>query len=368
MQLSREQIRALRLRAQGLTGPRLATAADVVARLVGVQAQEEAAARLALRPRSSVPTAAEVDRARVVQRDIVYTWAMRSTLHFVGADDLPWLLGLLGPLFVRLGKRRRLQLGIDGAVGERAMQAIGEILAAEGPLARAELGDRLAARGIPIEGQALYHLIGRAGLEGILCIGAPRDGTTTYAPLPQWIGVEPDEGGKDAASRLVRRYLQGYGPTGPEDFASWSGLPLSQARSAFNAMSPALVEAMGADDMALWLLPEQLDWLAESDGAGPIVHLLPAYDDYLLGYRSRELILEEAHVRRVHPGGGVIRPALLVDGKVAGTWRLERRTAVAKVVVEPFAHLSPDVLAAIADEVASLGRFLEQEVALTLAG
>jgi hypothetical protein len=367
MHFAPEQIRALRLRAQGLTGPRLATATAVVERLVGVQAQEEAAARLAIRPRSSVPSAAVVDEARLVQREIVYTWAMRSTLHFVSTADLPWLLGLLGPLFVRLGRRRRVQLDIDGEVGQRAMETIDAILAVEGPLTREELGETLAASAIPTEGQALYHLIGRAGLEGILCIGAPRGGRATYAPLADWAPLPAAGAGEQTVAALARRYLAGYGPVAPEDFASWSGLPLSQARSAFAANLKMLVAGI-LDGKPIWLLPEQTGWLDEQMAAEPTVHLLPGYDAYLLGYRSRALILDEEHARRVHPGGGVIRPALLVDGLVAGTWRLERRAAATKVVIEPFAPLARDIIALVETEVASLGRFLEQGTVLELAG
>jgi hypothetical protein len=367
MQFSREEIRALRLRAQGLAGPRLGTAAAVVERLVGVQAQEEAAARLAIRPRSSVATAAEVDQARLVQRDIVYTWAMRSTLHFVSAADMPWLIALLGPRFVRAGRRRRVQLGIDGDVGQRAMEAISAILAAEGPLTREELGERLAARAIPTEGQALYHLIGRAGLEGILCIGAPRSGKATYARLADWIPLPAAGTGEQAAAELARRYLAGYGPAAAEDFASWSGLPLSQARGAFQANREAFVEA-AINGERIWLLPEQTTWLGGETGEGPAVHLLPAYDAYLLGYRSRELIIAEQHARRVHPGGGVIRPALLVNGVVGGIWRLERRATATKVVVEPFAPLAPGAVEGIAKEVARLGTFLSCPTSLQLIG
>jgi hypothetical protein len=247
------------------------------------------------------------------------------------------------------------------------METIDAILAVEGPLTREELGETLAASAIPTEGQALYHLIGRAGLEGILCIGAPRGGRATYAPLADWAPLPAAGAGEQTVAALARRYLAGYGPVAPEDFASWSGLPLSQARSAFAANLKMLVAGI-LDGKPIWLLPEQTGWLDEQMAAEPTVHLLPGYDAYLLGYRSRALILDEEHARRVHPGGGVIRPALLVDGLVAGTWRLERRAAATKVVIEPFAPLARDIIALVETEVASLGRFLEQGTVLELAG
>ncbi|MDT8305616.1 MAG: crosslink repair DNA glycosylase YcaQ family protein, partial [Anaerolineae bacterium] len=226
MKLTTQEARYLRLHAQGLAGPRLRTVSAVVERLVGVQAQEEAAARLAIRPRSTGLTAAGVEQARVDERTIVHTWAMRGTLHLVSAAELGWLLPLLGPHFVRGGRRRRKQLGIDGKIGRTAMRAIRELLGAEGALTRAELTTRLAARGIPTDGQAIYHLIGRAALEGILCAGAPRDSERTYALLDQWAPVTSTGEGEEQVARLAHRYLQGYGPVTVEDFAHWSGLPL----------------------------------------------------------------------------------------------------------------------------------------------
>lgn len=367
MQLSGQQIRYLRLRAQGLAGPPLPAAAAVVERLVGVQAQEEAAARLAFRPRSAGLTAARVDQARVAQREIVYTWAMRSTLHFVPTADLGWLLGLLGPRFVRLGRRRRVQLGIDGDVGRAGMQAIDSILAAEGPLTREELGARLAAQGIPTEGQALYHLLGRAGLEGLLCVGPPREGQATYVRLADWAPPAAAEPGESAVVRLARRYLAGYGPASPEDFASWSGLPAREARAAFQAIAGEMLEA-GHDGEPVWLLPEQAAWLEEPAGDEPRVHLLPGYDAYLLGYRSRDLIVAPEHARRIHPGGGFIRPTLLVNGAAAGIWRLVQRRGPAQLIVQPFRRLHDDEQAAVEREVGDVGRFLETGMEMVLEG
>ena len=106
----------LRLRAQRLH-PEAAREATNVAHLVrdlcGLQAQDLSAATLAVRPRSSGLTASDVERARLEERTIVRTWCMRGTLHLVAADDLGWLLPLLGPVFVRKSQRRYDQLGLN---------------------------------------------------------------------------------------------------------------------------------------------------------------------------------------------------------------------------------------------------------------
>src|SRR5688500_10986534 len=103
--LDDDQVRRLRVRAQRLDAPGTAAAVgaaqvqQIVRAVVGVQAQDERAAALSLRARGVGLTAADVDQARTGERSVVRLWGMRSTLHLVAAEDVGWLLALLGPLF-----------------------------------------------------------------------------------------------------------------------------------------------------------------------------------------------------------------------------------------------------------------------------
>jgi hypothetical protein len=80
-----------------------------------------------------------------------------------------------------------------------------------------------------------------------------------------------------------------------------------------------------------------------------VVRLLAAFDEYLLGWRRRDLVLDPAYARRIYPGGGVLRPSLLVDGRLVGTWRLT------PAQVEPFEPLSKTIAAAVAAELRQKG-------------
>jgi hypothetical protein len=93
-------------------------------------------------------------------------------------------------------------------------------------------------------------------------------------------------------------------------------------------------------------------------GGAPVARLLGAFDAYLLGFRHRDLVFDPRFGARIRAGGGMIRPAVVVNGRVVGTWRQHRTAGRLTVVVEPFARLpagSRDLLAA---EVEDLGRFL----------
>jgi hypothetical protein len=361
VRLTGDQVRALRLRAQRLAGRRPRDVADAVRAVGGLQAQDTAASRLAVRARAAGVDEAAVRRACNRDRSVVRTWAMRGTLHMVAAEDAGWLVALLGPVFAAAGRRRRLQLGLDERVCERALAALPAVLA-DGPLSRADLVRGLAAAGVRIEptGQAPAHLVAYAAMRGLVCRGPDLDGDEpSYVPMAEWAGAGRALGPDDALAELARRYLGGHGPAGPEDLAAWSGLPLGRARRAFELVAGELGE-VELDGRRLWAPAGAV--AARPRAGRPVVRLLGRFDDYLLGWRGRDLILEARFARRINAGGGWVHPALVVDGRVVGTWRARRDGGRLDIAVEPFQGRLPDAVGpGLEAEAADLGRFLAAE-------
>jgi hypothetical protein len=369
--LTPDQIRAARWRAQllgrplerpgppGIPADPGAAVARVAAHLGGLQAQAAPPARLAVRPRAAGLTAADVDRA-CADRDVTRTWAMRGTLHLVATADVRWMTSLFGPVFVQKYRRRRLQLGLGEELCERALAALASILAGPVPLTRAEVIERLAAAGIEIDPRTQQppHLLGYAAARGLICRGPDRPGDEpTYVLLDDWA---PDAAGRsrdDALGELARRYLGGHGPAARADFTTWSGLPAAATRRAWELIADQTVPA-GADLV-------RLDEPA-LDGTVPPARLLGHFDPLLMGYRDRALILAPEHAKRIQAGGGFVLPTLLVNGRVAGTWRLDRRGAWARLTVAPF---GPPTAAgdALAAEATDVGRFLGTDVTFEVA-
>jgi hypothetical protein len=322
-------IRRHRLRAQRLAGAPPAAAVDVVRELVGVQAQDRAASLLALRARG----ASALDAAPRAGGPIVRTWAMRGTLHLLATEDLPLVLAVFGPLHLARGQRRLTELGLPPDLAERSTAETAPILAEEGPLTRHELAQRLRARGVPVaaEGQAPIHVVRRAALAGVLCEAGVRGREELYGAVDP--GPLPDR--DTALTELARRYATAHAPATAADFAAWSGLPAADVRTAWADPEPPGRDA-----------PE-----------GP-VRLLPAFDEWLLGWASREGVVPPEHARRVAPGGGIIRPVAIADGRVFATWRLDRPAG--RVELDPFGPV-PDGVEA---EVAAIGAFLGLELSL----
>lgn len=364
--LRREAALRLRLRANRLAPAQAAPDAHAAAaHLCGLQAQDARAGALSFRPRTQGATAQDVETARSVERTVVRTWLMRGTLHFAAAQDVRWLVRLLGPRTIRGTARRRAQLGLSEPVVARGLDALRDLLA-DGPQARGALLDALGARGLPVEGQGGIHLLARAALEGLICYGPDAAGEETFVLLEDWLGGVPDAAPDDPLAALARRYLLAYAPAAAEDFAAWSGLTLTDARRGFERLSEELVPVVvGGEDA--WLPAAHESWLGEPAGPGPLVRLLPAFDTYLLGWRSREVILPQAFARRIHPGGGILHPAVLADGVVVGRWKLRQTQGSMAVEVAPFEPLAEGVKRGLLAEAADVGRFLGKEAALVVA-
>jgi len=364
LDLSDPLILRLRAQAQRLTAAtgRKSTPPAILRDVCGLQAQLVSAARLGLRVRGAGLSAGSVTRALNQERSVVRTWLMRGTLHLVAAEDLGWLLSLLGPIFAAGSETRHAQLGLDRDSKLRGVDTIRRILADAGPLTRYELVERLQRRGIRLDpkSQAPIHLIRLAALRGVLCQGSDRDnGEPTYVLIDDWVGQPSSPAGAPALGELARRYFAAYGPATVEDLASWSGLPLSQARSAVTMAMPALAEVTIRGQPG-YLLQARLPRSWPLAQANPDVRLLPAFDTYLLGYRDRELTVPLPALRhRLQRGGGWLHPAVIVNGRAVGAWRLAGAGRKPEVRIEPFEKLSRAVQAGIEAEARDLGRFLD---------
>jgi hypothetical protein len=361
--LSDDQLRFLRLRAQRLTSQQpgeMMGVAQVVKEVCGIQAQDGSAATLAVRSRSVGLVVADVEQARVNDRSIIRTWGPRGTLHILASDDIGWLLPLLGPVFVVGDRRRREELGLSEDICVKSMFIIRNVLASQGPLTRAELIEGLSTNGIHLEGQARPHLLARAALEGMICLGPDRGAEPTYVLLEDWIGqkntghaLSEDE----TYAELTRRYLHAYGPATPGDQATWSGLPLSKIRAAWQRIEDELLELKTAS-APVWMLKTQATRLDELPSPIPIIRLLPRFDIYLLGYQKRDLAVPPQYAKRINAGGGIIHPTVLVDGRIVGTWKSKREKSHIEVMVEPFEQLAPEIDGGFEAEVEDIARFL----------
>lgn len=328
--------------------------ADIARAVCAVQAQELNAGCLSLRVRTAALTREAVLLALQQERSLTWTWLMRGTLHLCAADEARWLLSLLGPLNAARAATRRAQVGLDDDTAARGVRVIRQELAG-GPRTRHQLRERLLSRGVDVSGdpQALIHLLGYAANLGVIVVVPSGGRDNQFALFDDWVPHAPSPPREIAAAELARRYFTAFGPATIGDFRAWSGVPAGVARHATELIAAELEEVVGPE-------PRLLATRARADapaGRRPTVRLLPRWDTYLLGYRSRDHMLQPEHATRVI-GGGWFRPTVCVNGRIEGGWELRRAGKGWIVEVAPFGPISGDVRHGIRSEADAIAHFL----------
>ncbi|WP_369053406.1 winged helix DNA-binding domain-containing protein [Kineococcus terrestris] len=316
VELAAREVGSWRLAAQGVV-PRAAGAAQVVERLGAVQAQDLRAAVTAVVLRTGAGGARDLARA-LDAGEVVRSWPVRGTLHLVAARDLPHVLALCTARPLAASARRRAELGIGEGDVAAAGDVARDLLTGGRRATRAQLLAAFERAGQGTAAGRGYHLLSHLSMTGVLCQG-PLSGTEpAFVLLEELVPARP--GPEDPAAWWAARYLRGHGPAGAADFAWWAGLPLGTARRAFAAVRGEfeVVEVGGVEHLADPAVP---DLVAAHRRALRGVHLLPGFDEFLLGYTDRGHVLAAEHAARVAPGGnGVFRGLVVVAGAVAGTW------------------------------------------------
>ena len=249
------------MRSQLLAGPRPRNVADAVRRVGALQAQSTPAVRMAVRARTQGLTQADFDDALATSRTVVRTWLMRGTIHLVAAEDVGWMVDLIGPSVRARYRRRREQLGLTDELCERALAALPQILAGASPMPLSQVMAQLAERGVAIDpsGQAPTHLMVLAATHGLVCRGPEAGREPAFVLSDQWIAPGPRLDRDEALARLARLYLAGRGPATVADFVTWSALPAADCRLAFDLVASELLEVDAAGTAMVALAHTDLD-------------------------------------------------------------------------------------------------------------
>jgi Winged helix DNA-binding domain len=296
-----------------------------------------------------------VDRARLRDRSIVWTWAMRGTLHLIPSDVLGWLVPLTMESGVTQARRRLPELGIP-ADPERAVRAVHRMLDRDGPLTRREIEQRLRRAGYRPEGYAAPYLVWLGTPRHIVVFGPDRDGEKTYVLSRDWVGRSEALDRQSALAELAGRYLAAHGPATPADLAFWAGIRAAEARRGWKAIEDRL-EEVETTRGPMWRLRSH-----RSEAPRGIVRLLPSFDEYLLGWKDRFYVADPSTWRRVNPGAGWYHPTVVADGRAIGTWKTEKRKGGIALRVRGFSTVPPALRRKFREEGHDVGRYLRRPV------
>lgn len=345
---------------QGISEANFTQPADVVAHLGAMQAQDYAGALWAIALRTQNATQADVEQA-IIDRAIVRTWPMRGTLHFVAAADVRWMLKLLTPRIISSTAGRQRQLEIDDHVMARSQDLIIKALEGGKQLTRPELFAVLENGGVSPIGQRGIHILGRLSQEGLLCLAAHSDRQPTFALLDEWLPPTKSLERDEALAELAKRYFVGHGPATVQDFERWAGLKTSDAKAGLEMVKSQLRQEV-IDKQSYWLSQAEVTF----SGKEQAVYLLPGFDEYILGYKTREAVLEPQYFQRIVPGGnGMFMPTIVSNGQVVGIWKRTVKKAKIEVNSFPFNELNADEIENFAIAAARYGQFMDMPVYIT---
>ncbi len=349
---------------------------DVVTHLCALQAQDYLGSLWAIGLRTTGCTHAEVETA-IAERTIVRTWPMRGTLHFVAAEDVRWMLDLLAPRVIERSAGRNLQLGLDAETIALAGELFARALEGGARLTRGEMMGLLGQAGISTEGQRGYHLLWHHAQAGLICLGPMEGRQQTFVLLDEWVPPAEPLPRDDGLARIAARYAVGHGPVTAKDLARWSGLTITEARAGLAGAgeSHARAERGGIEYWAAAGEPDAADvpdaagepGVAPSTTSSAHVHLLPAFDEFIIGYADRRPVLGKHfdEFNSAVSSNGMFSPTVIADGHVVGLWKRTLRRDGVTVAVTPFEALDAH-RDALTEAVERYGRFLGLRAELSL--
>jgi hypothetical protein len=243
---------------------------------------------------------------------------------------------------------RRQRLGLTDADAERAAELAAAALSGGGRLGRGALARAIADGGVATDGQRGYHLLTYLAHTGLLCLGPTDDaGEQQFVLAEEWLPAPRPLDREEALAELALRYFSAHGPATVADLVRWTGLRVSDVRAGTAAVRGQLA-TLEVDGTELLLDPATPDLLAAHRSAAAALHLLPGFDEYVLGYADRSCAVPPEHAERIVPGGnGMFRATVVIGGRAVGTWKWGRRGPARTVDAEPFTVFPPEVAAAL---------------------
>lgn len=331
--MTAQQIIQQRLVNQQLSHHHFHTVADVVACLGAMQAQDYAMAKWAIGTRLPQATDEAVEQA-LNNREIIRTHLLRPTWHFAAATDVRWLLALTSPQILKAMASRSRELELSDVIFNKSNTLIAKTLQKEKQLTRTELMQLLHKAGIPADTMRGSHLMLHAELSGIVCNGSKRGKEFTYALLDDIVPAAAPVEREEALARLALRYFTAHGPATLPDFTWWSGLSVTDARKALESAKKQLISAPFNNNTYWWA-----DTKKEIKRKASSLYLLPAFDEWIIGYKDRSLMVDNAFIKHTISSNGIFKPVILENGKVTGTWKrtLHKQT----MLIDPIYYSKP---------------------------
>ncbi len=306
-------IPALRLASHRLLPVQNCSIKDLVVYMGAMQAQDYNMVKWAIGIRLQGIKDKDAETA-INNGEVLRTHVMRPTWHLVAPQNIRWMLALTAPKIKSAVQSRDRNLGLTENTFEKSNMIIAQALSGNKHLTKEELSYALENAGIPTNPYQLTHIIMRAELDAVICNGAIKRKKQTYALIDERVPVQKILTIDEALKQIAYNYFSSHSPATIDDFTWWSGLSKADARKSIEMNQPQLYSET-IDGKTYWIDKNLQAAHQES------VHLLPAFDEYIISYRDRSAVLPTENHSKAVSSNGIFRPVIIENGIAIGLWR-----------------------------------------------
>lgn len=304
-----------RLHNQGLAQNIFSRPGEVVSWLGAMQAQDYPGAKWALALRIPGATDDIIEQA-IDNKEIVRSWSLRGTWHFMSPDDIRWILQIAASRISSLYASYYRKLGLDKAMLSKCYKVMEQNMRDGNLLTREEIAAALQKKKIATHDMRLSFMLLHAALHGLICHTSRRKKSFTFGLLDEWVPANQKMSLNEAITSLTKKYFISHGPATVQDFAWWSGLTVSEAKKGIDRAGTVL-RCEVVDGVSYYM---SADGYATGKPKG--VFLLPGFDEYFIAYKDRNLIMNTEYTRKMMAvKNGLYSNTIVVDGVIAGMWK-----------------------------------------------
>ena len=307
---------AIRLLNQQLVAPQFTEPAEVVRYMGAMQAQEYRMMRWAVEMRTRKPSAKAFKQA-FDSGQIVRLHLMRGTWQLVSAQDYWPMIELCSAkaIAVTRGWMSSNQITIPDQELMHIRDVLAQTAADKGSVTKEDFINVLAEKDLQMDDHRLSYHIRMAEMSGTLCSGELLSMKATYALSTDKIGPRVKTDRDEALMRLTRKYFQSRQPATLEDYVWWSGLNVSDCRKGIALLGDFLhIEKCNGREFYL------TDDCRTRGFRRDKFLLIPPYDEYLISYKSRDIVLPPEHRHHAHNNSGIFKPIIARGGIICGNW------------------------------------------------
>jgi hypothetical protein len=346
-----------RLFNQHVQGTELNSVKELVYWMGAIQAQDYTMSKFAIGARLKKTTQQIIENA-INKAEIIRTHVLRPTWHFVAAEDIRWMLELTAKNLNRSLSSNNKKLELDEKTFQKCNTIIEKLLRDGKHLTRKEIMAALEKKGIKTNDLRAGHIMFRAETDLVVCNGIKRDKQFTYALFDERVPSTKKKTKEEALAELALRYFKSHGPATLQDFTWWSGLSLTDAKSGMESIQSMLTSVPHKENV-FWFDEKTAPTKTKRNN----LILLPAFDEFLISYKSREVSIHTDHTSHAFTNNGIFTPIIVHNARVIGIWKPQYKK---EILIKPYFFLRPEEQQKklFAKAAQSFGNFMDRAVKL----